>query len=705
MSPLTTTPDSLFDLKDLPVLPQTLVKLLDACNNSEINMNDIGELVAQDVSLSARILQLANSAFIGARTTFTKIEQAVVYLGVDTIRNLAVSVSVYETFNNSKNSCPIHLPYFWYHSLHTAILTKKLAEATGYPNPAEAYMAALLHDLGKFLLCSRFPEKYQQLLDQHPPYGDFFKHEKKLFGLCHAKTGSFLTRSWKLQDHIAHAIENHHVAPEPLVQKTTLVDLLYIANKLSNELPETPDFSQYTNWVELPPDILSDSFEAAGELIDEIATSMSMKIAPQPAQKPVVVEYQDASKLDSRVESITTMFGALDNLLKAHNSQRIVQVVEESLLIIYDIKNCFLALPENNPQKLHPQLSQHNPLKARISHLTLNLQLFPTLSQAVESYKSTTISLQGSCQTPQEKSLLNRLDCDNILCIPVPVDEDTTGALLVCISHVKLSEIKSSSFDGLTLLATQTGARLQLEKLKHHQAEEISKKQMEAVDQMAQGIAHEISNPLSIIQTYLSTLQSKVQNSGVICQEISIITSEIERINTIAKQLENLTLQDQNQKVKTEHLQPLIQEMITLFGQTLFKEKNIRVSVLLAPETRELSVPSDVLRQILTILMKNGAEALNEGGRITLISSLAAETGAKGHKVLTLAVSDDGPGISDELKNKIFTAGVSTKDQGHLGLGLTIARKLITDFGGSLNYKDKTLERGAQFLLEIPVIK
>ena len=117
---------------ELPQLPQVLIQLIDVCRAEEVDIRLVAQTVAQDISITTKTLQLANSAFLGARSQFKNIDQAVIFLGVDTVRNLAISVSVHNVFGSDTEANSDHLDSekFWYHSLLTALISK-----TGARNP------------------------------------------------------------------------------------------------------------------------------------------------------------------------------------------------------------------------------------------------------------------------------------------------------------------------------------------------------------------------------------------------------------------------------------------------------------------------------------------------------------------------------------------------------------------------------------------
>jgi signal transduction histidine kinase len=235
-------------------------------------------------------------------------------------------------------------------------------------------------------------------------------------------------------------------------------------------------------------------------------------------------------------------------------------------------------------------------------------------------------------------------------------------------------------------------------------AEEIALNRFQAVERVTRSIAHEISNPLAIIHTNLAVLERKITGSNSIEHNLQLICTEIERIGSIARQLENLSELSSPKPAGTERLDSLLKDVLTLFRESVFAVQQIEVTIKLGPETRSLAVPSDIFRQVLTILFSNAAEAIGINGRIRVSSALEQDQNSSGNGMLRLSVADDGPGIPRELTDTLFNAGITTKEAGHLGLGLSIARKLLNEAGGSLTYtRVATTDSGACFEVRLPM--
>ena len=191
----------------LPSMPQVLVQLIDSCHDPDIRLQTIARIVDKDAAISAKILQLVNSSAVGAARAFTNLEQAVIHLGVDTVRNLAISVSVQQVFRRVESNGLLSIDRFWHHSYLSALLAHKIAVAVDFASPSEAYLAGLLHDIGKLLLWMAFPGRYAPLLLKgvrcHSGRLAFLEEEK--LHINHCQAGAWLCEQWHLPALVADA--------------------------------------------------------------------------------------------------------------------------------------------------------------------------------------------------------------------------------------------------------------------------------------------------------------------------------------------------------------------------------------------------------------------------------------------------------------------------------------------------------------------
>ncbi len=209
-------------LDTLPTLPAVVVRLLALTGSSESKIQEVVQLLSADQSLTGKLLSLAGSAHMGIRSPVTSVQQAVVMLGYDTVRNLALSVKVFESFQRREvedgdNPSPFDRGEFWKHSLAVATAAELLA-ARSKPrlNAADAFVCGLLHDIGKVAFDTAMPKSFARVVEMAMlTRGDVADVERRIIGLDHALAGKRLAEAWNLPQLITQTIWLHGAPPMP----------------------------------------------------------------------------------------------------------------------------------------------------------------------------------------------------------------------------------------------------------------------------------------------------------------------------------------------------------------------------------------------------------------------------------------------------------------------------------------------------------
>jgi putative nucleotidyltransferase with HDIG domain len=242
-------------VKDLPVSPRTFAALRERLADPEASVKDVVKLVEQDVAISAKILQLVNSAFFGLPREISTLNTAVSFLGVDMLQNLVLSAEVFRVFENTA------LPGFSFEELHQhSQLTAKIA--SHIPMPAAVHSAAvvagLLHDVGKLVLATRSPKHFVRAIEgAAEEKRPLFDVEHELMGVSHAEVGAYLLGIWGLPCPVVEAVAHHH-HPERVPQDTLdAVTVVHLANYLAHENPvQTATDDDSNSYLKPDPDYL-----------------------------------------------------------------------------------------------------------------------------------------------------------------------------------------------------------------------------------------------------------------------------------------------------------------------------------------------------------------------------------------------------------------------------------------------------------------
>jgi HD-like signal output (HDOD) protein len=201
--------DTVCQLGKLPSLPRLYQAITEEMNKEDVSLKRVAGIIGKDVAMTAKVLQLVNSAFFGLGRRVASIEQAVSYLGIDVIRSLVVSQAAFSSFESTDLG---FYQTLWTHSTMTGMLAKAIAErgSDDAIMQGEALQAGMLHDIGALVLAARLPEKYREVRKiAESGAGQLALREEEVFGCDHGRVGAYLMGLWGLSDRIVEAIAYH----------------------------------------------------------------------------------------------------------------------------------------------------------------------------------------------------------------------------------------------------------------------------------------------------------------------------------------------------------------------------------------------------------------------------------------------------------------------------------------------------------------
>lgn len=229
---------------DLPTIPHTAQIIIQKLSDPEVTPKELERIIIHDPSLTARILKLANSPFYGRPRTIKTISEATVIIGLNTLKSIVIASAVREMLKNFG----LMEKLLWEHSVATGFFVRYLAERLRLKCAEEAFLAGLLHDIGKIVLQLKIPGKmYLVIQDLYTgAETNSINSEMAVFGFAHVHVGQLLARKWQFAQEIEEAIGYHHwpgrarVSPE-------LSYLVHLGNCFAHKLEigpiRTPDLN------------------------------------------------------------------------------------------------------------------------------------------------------------------------------------------------------------------------------------------------------------------------------------------------------------------------------------------------------------------------------------------------------------------------------------------------------------------------------
>jgi HD-like signal output (HDOD) protein len=200
-------------IKKMPSLPTTVTKVLEVCNNPQASPADLNHVISLDPVLVGRVLKLINSAYYGLGQPVTNLVRAIIMLGINTVKNLALSTAVMGSLASKKVLQGLDMDGFWRHSLCVGVSAKILARKRGADTKflEEYFTAGLLHDIGKIPLNAILSREYMLTVSSADRERiSLYRSEENNLGMNHCASGDAIVRAWKLGGPVGDAIVHHH---------------------------------------------------------------------------------------------------------------------------------------------------------------------------------------------------------------------------------------------------------------------------------------------------------------------------------------------------------------------------------------------------------------------------------------------------------------------------------------------------------------
>lgn len=250
---------------DLPSVPATLARIIQITNSPDASAEKVAAVVMLDQSLATKVLRIANSALYGRRVRAETISDAVVTLGFSSIRNLAASASVVDALFPKQMFPGFSWDDMWVHSVTCAVGSEVIYSRVARTSGAEvAFVAGLLHDVGKLILARALPERFRQVVEACKDYNfTMSQAERNLLSTDHAKIGGELAQGWQFPEILCDGIAHHH-SPQDACEHEDIARAVGAANMLAKRLSKSYILGVSTEIS------LRDVAEAAGLAVEDM---------------------------------------------------------------------------------------------------------------------------------------------------------------------------------------------------------------------------------------------------------------------------------------------------------------------------------------------------------------------------------------------------------------------------------------------------
>lgn len=719
--------NSIKNLDKLPKLPQVLLKILEICNRDETDRDELIRVISSDAGLTARLMQLLNSAWVNMNKEIQSIESAILYLGIPSIKNLAISISVLQVFDSEKSLCDFNMNTFWYHSFKCAMLAKKMAGLTAGINPDEAFLAGLMHDIGKLILIVNYHEKYLDLLKEAEDDLHLAVLEQKNFDLTHSEVGWWLCQQWNfsqmVSDSVLYVSDSIDRVEESIF---TLVKIVYAVNHFSFVADLTGEIddrmvaliaidhdtlesvmAEVENELQSMADSLG--FNIPGQILASVSGRQCLTIEKECHSDEVAVELLNDA-LKSKVKEYSLLYGTLETLLNSVDRPSVLDALDMGLKILFNVSTVFCFLCDHQ-KKILTGCSHRKGHRERILN-SIGISLTNRNSLLVKSL--ITRQLLSSLTADDQKALaisdvqiIRLLEADVMFCVPMHLPEKTVGVIAIGVDRDKAPDLIENT-GVLIMLAKFASISLDHHQQRNDHAKLIQRERAGAASDSIQKVIHEINNPLLIITSYLKMVSVKFPESHPIQKELTVIDEEIERIGGLVKELSLVSRLPVSQFEWVDVAQ-LFSSMLEIVKKSILTHKGIEADIFVEPDFPRVKTDKNGLKQILINLLKNSSEALGKGDQIHI--SLKQVPGSvkimidekrKTAGQIEIVVRDTGPGISDEIMKRLFEPYNSSKEANNSGLGLSIVNTTVRNLNGTIECHTKK-NVGTEFKIVLPV--
>lgn len=675
------------EVKTLPTLPHILLRLMEICSRDDALISDVAAIVEQDPSLSAKILSMVNSPLYGLPNHVSTVGHAVKLLGIDTVKNIAICASVHGIFSRNKHMRNVNLSQFWTHSLKVATLSRKVAQEVSYASPEEAFLAGLLHDIGRLVLVDVFPEEYTSIFDSDEEDPHALLEKEASWGITHAEAGAYIISRWNLPSLLADCSRYHHEPVEDVRTAFPLVKIVYAAHSIAGS-GNAEEARSLLNIHATQVALMRE--ESKGE-VHAAAKALDISI-DEPEENEKTASQPAFENLQNAVKNLSLLLGTFSRIMTREDEASVYLSLMEGLNVVFGLEDTLCFSYEKNTQLLKAVK-----FRSMVDSLEgLSLSGADGKSLPAVSLETGEIRSSFDCDPRSfsilDKQLLSLSGKEGFICIPLIFRKARLGMVLCFVSRERASGF-SEDRPGVELLARESAHVLYSESIRKARADFVLAQRMEAQTLLARKIVHEANNPLSIIRNYLKMMESKLKGTDIEGLSFPVINEELDRIARLLRGFVDFSFPRTVSPEATDIHKTL--RDIVHFVQGAYAQKGVSVHIEEDKTIPLITLRKDSFKQIMINLLKNAFEAVPTGGEIRIRTALSSHW-------VEIYIYNNGEPIPEQIRDHIFEPLVSTKGKGHEGLGLSIVYNLAREMGGSVRLADSPSKETC-FVLQLPL--
>jgi putative nucleotidyltransferase with HDIG domain len=235
----TVVASAIAEISHIATLPEITLKIIELVEDPNSTARDLHKIIANDPALCSRILKVVNSAFYGLPRQIGSINRAIVLLGLNAVKNIAIAASLTKLFRGGELCSRFSAKELWIHSIATAAAAKLVCDELKLNMSDEAFLAGLIHDIGIMVEVQSMRHELLQVFEEMTfdnngaPTSDMREIEERVLGANHEAFGAGLCEAWKFPKSFTFVTRHHHAPMELAADSRTLTSIVYVADRIS----------------------------------------------------------------------------------------------------------------------------------------------------------------------------------------------------------------------------------------------------------------------------------------------------------------------------------------------------------------------------------------------------------------------------------------------------------------------------------------
>lgn len=729
-------------LDRLPTLPAVAVRLLEVTADSAATTREVAELLRADQSLTAKLLSLANAAAQGARAPITDLNRAIVQLGFQTVRNLVFSVKVFETFggrDEADGERRFDRAQFWKHALAVACAAQGLAAVRRDLGiaPGDAFVAGLLHDLGKVALDAVFPKAYDRIAAHaEQTRGDIADSERAILGVDHTVAGRRLAEHWRLPRALREVIWLHHLSIDSLpssVSAPKLVGLVQAADALARErrIGYSGNHVAYERAADVALRLGLSEVQVgsvAERLVDDVAQQANLLELDRETPRSIYLEAltranaelsrlnDDLTSSNRRLAAAARYFHALrtlDEQLDASSGvSDLVSAIADAAIVATQKPRLAVFAWRDDAGAVDLAWRADDPA-ARGCETALLRAEFESIGEQCDALLDAVVARAPRAVRTIASPALAQLGEGDAWLLPIVHDGRLAGGILYLADQDEHARLACEAAELRSFLASlglalgraraQAAARRLSDdladmnrRLQQAQLELLRSRTLSMIAEMAAGAGHELNSPLAVISGRAQLLRERVADPEV-QRALDIIRDKAHECSQIVTELMDFA-RPRTPRSAPVDLRGLLSALRTEFAESAQLPSSRLVLEMPAP-LPPVRGDEAQLRIVFQELLKNAIAAIqNTPGAVTIRTRLTPTGDA-----LEVVVRDRGCGMTPSVLQRAFDPFFSHRAAGRSrGLGLPRAHRIVEAHSGRV-WLESAVDEGTVAHVVLPI--